>query len=368
MQEYPVRLLREILETYSPSGSESPLADQLHIEMDSLGFDSRVDGVGNVVAEAGGEGPEILLCGHMDTVPGEIPVLLKNGFLFGRGAVDAKSSLAAIILGSARALESKIPLRLRVACVVEEETTGRGFRSILSQGPRPNLAIFGEPSGLSNIVIGYKGRVQIQIECLTDGGHAAAPWLSRNSAEEAFGFWSRLRGSLLDNEAESKFNSITGCLTGVDATGPENSIPARTRLRIDIRVPPETQPYKIKAIVESEARSYSAQHPGVQLFTMVKEEVQPYLGNAHSRLVAACRGAIRRVTGETPVMVRKTGTSDMNLLSSTQAVAYGPGDSRLDHTDQEKIKVSEYLKSIEVYAEILRTLARLAPQSIEVSA
>jgi [amino group carrier protein]-lysine/ornithine hydrolase len=368
LQEYPVRLLREILETYSPSGSEAPLANLLRTEMDLLGFDSRIDDTGNVVGEAGGEGPEILLCGHMDTVPGEIPVLLKSGFLSGRGAVDAKSSLAAIILGSAKALESKIPVKLRVACVVAEETTGSGFRSILSQGPTPHLAIFGEPSGLTNVVIGYKGRVQIQIECLTDGGHAAAPWLSRNSAEEAYGFWSSLRKSLLDNEAESKFNSITGCLTGVHTTGPENSIPARTRLTVDIRVPPETKPDEIKAIVESEARSYSEEHPGVQLFMMVKDEVRPYIGNPHSKLVAACRGAIRRVTGETPVMIRKTGTSDMNLLSSTQAVAYGPGNSKLDHTDQERINVSEYLKSIEVYAEILRTLARLPPQSIEVSA
>jgi LysW-gamma-L-lysine carboxypeptidase len=68
-------------------------------------------------------------------------------------------------------------------------------------------------------------------------------------------------------------------------------------------------------------------------------------------------------------MLKKTGTSDMNLLSpGIRAIAYGPGDSSRDHTDREKIKISEYLKSIEIFAETLKLLSKLATPEIEITA
>src|SRR5215831_11932806 len=201
-----------MLQTYSPSGSESGLAKLLKFEMERLGFNTRIDEVGNVVGEIGTEGPELLLCGHMDTVPSDIPVGLEDGTLYGRGAVDAKTSLATMILGASKAiLEDNVPLRVRLACVVEEETTSKGFRTILAHYPRPQLAVFGEPSGSANIIIGYKGRIQAEVECMTDGGHAASPWVSKNSIEEAFAFWTNLRRFILSNDSDSKFNAVTGC-------------------------------------------------------------------------------------------------------------------------------------------------------------
>jgi [amino group carrier protein]-lysine/ornithine hydrolase len=359
-----------MLETYSPSGSEEPLARLLRTELESLGFNPRIDAAGNVIAEAGNDGPEILLCGHMDTVPGKIPVRQEEEHLYGRGAVDAKSSLATLIMGASRALvEAETPFQVRIACVVEEETSSKGFRSLIAKGAIPHYAIFGEPSGLTNMIIGYKGRIQVKIECRTDGGHSASPWLSRNSAEEAFAFWTSLRDSLLDNQSASKFNSVTGSLTRMTTVGPENSIPSETRLKIDIRVPPGADPGQIIARIESLAQSHSSQHPGVQLRTIVQERSQPYLANPHSKLVSACRSAIRRSTEQVPGLVKKTGTSDMNLLPpETVAIAYGPGDSRLDHTDKERISISEYVKSIEVCAETLKLLPLLIRSGIEVTA
>ncbi|MEM3041907.1 MAG: M20/M25/M40 family metallo-hydrolase, partial [Nitrososphaerota archaeon] len=97
-----VELLRKMLETYSPSGKEKELRVLLEEELQKLGFERvRTDRAGNVYGEVGVGSPTVLLCGHMDTVPGWIPVKVEDNKVYGRGAVDAKSSLAAMISAAA---------------------------------------------------------------------------------------------------------------------------------------------------------------------------------------------------------------------------------------------------------------------------
>ncbi|HEU4824138.1 MAG TPA: hypothetical protein VFS97_11990, partial [Nitrososphaeraceae archaeon] len=90
---YAIELLKKALEIYTPSRSEALLANLIKEKcLDDLGFEKvSIDSVGNVIATKGSGSPRILLCGHMDTVPGHIPVRMDSGFLFGRGASDAKA-------------------------------------------------------------------------------------------------------------------------------------------------------------------------------------------------------------------------------------------------------------------------------------
>jgi LysW-gamma-L-lysine carboxypeptidase len=78
-------------------------------------------------------------------------------------------------------------------------------------------------------------------------------------------------------------------------------------------------------------------------------------------LVRSFLGAIRS-QGGTPVFKRKTGTSDMNVLGEkwrTDMIAYGPGDSTLDHTNSERLDIDEYARSIGVLKEaVKRSLSR----------
>ena len=69
--------------------------------MQALGFHSYVDDAGNAVGEAGA-GPEIVLLGHIDTVPGVVPVRIEDGKLYGRGSVDAKGPFATFVAAAAR--------------------------------------------------------------------------------------------------------------------------------------------------------------------------------------------------------------------------------------------------------------------------
>jgi LysW-gamma-L-lysine carboxypeptidase len=361
-----------MLEAYSPSGSESEVAKLLCEEMWRSGMDARIDPAGNAVGVLGSEGPRILLCGHMDTVPGRIPVRVEDDSLYGRGAVDAKASLAAMIIGSTLAKQrSTLPLQITVVGVVEEETTSRGIRAVMEEMPSYDLAIFGEPSGVSNIIVGYKGSLKLHLSFHTMTAHSAAPWISTSSYEESTSFWTAFQREFLDNKAESKFEAVTGCVTNIISNGPGNSVPAETTLDIDVRVPPTMKSNDLADAIRKFTSNKVSENNDVKIDLRIDDETDAFLGSTSSYLVSAFRWAIRRVRGGQVALLKKTGTGDINLFAQTQNIpmfAYGPGDSRLDHTEIEHVSISEYLASIEVYARALPRIAERARSTELVSA
>ena len=361
MQSYPVEFLQSMLETYSPSGSEAELAQLIHDEMHAHGIEPRIDKAGNVLGTLGNEGPSVLLCGHMDTVPGRIPVKREGDFLFGRGAVDAKAALAAMIYGAIAAKQrSKFPIQLTVAGVVEEETSSKGIKEIINHGSHYDLAVFGEPSGISNIIIGYKGSLRLHLTFLTAGGHSAAPWLSTSSYNASSSFWSEFQIQFLQNDAQLKFDEVTGCVTNIISDGPGNSVPAKTTLGIDVRIPPHVKPQELARKIEEFSATFARNHKDLRVQLSIDDQTEAFLGSTDSYPLAAFRWAIRKVVGTQVAFVRKTGTGDVNVYAVNRQIpmfTYGPGDSKLDHTENEQVSIPEYLASIEVYANALPRIA-----------
>ena len=94
---FAIKMLEKALRLYTPSLSERSIAEFLADKCDDLGFEeSRIDEVGNLIARKGSGSPKVLLCGHMDTVPGKIKVRKEGDSLYGRGAADAKAPLMAM--------------------------------------------------------------------------------------------------------------------------------------------------------------------------------------------------------------------------------------------------------------------------------
>ena len=120
MTPEPAAFLESMLAIPSLSGREGRLAAFLVEAMNGMGFRARVDEAGNAVGERG-EGPvEVVLLGHMDTVPGDIPVRREGGRLYGRGAVDAKGPLATFVLAAAAA---QLPPAVKLAVIGEPAST-----------------------------------------------------------------------------------------------------------------------------------------------------------------------------------------------------------------------------------------------------
>jgi LysW-gamma-L-lysine carboxypeptidase len=364
MQDQALQLLINLLGIYSPSGEEEVASTFLLKEMKKLGFRVRRDAIGNVIGEIGKGKPVVLLCGHMDTVAGHLPLRVEKDKIYARGAVDAKGPLAAMIMAAAGvAQEPGFKARVVIACVVEEEATSKGIKHLISDGISADHAIFGEPSGVANITIGYKGNLHLKIKCKTETGHSSTPWLFDNAIEKAVELWQRIKGSFPPIEKQkSPYHAITACLTKISGGKADSVIPFESDIDIDIRIPPQFTSIQVFNDIHKVIKQYQDANPKVMVKATIEDSNEPIEVNKNSTLVQALSSSIRKVKKRAATLLRKTGTGDMNILGraiSVPIVTYGPGDSHLDHTQNEHISISEYLEGIQVYKETILKLAEV---------
>ncbi len=365
-EQEAVRFLTNLLGIYSPSGKEEDAANFLAVEMKKMGFEVGKDTIGNVIGVVGEGEPVILLCGHMDTVAGHLPLRIEEGKIYARGAVDAKGPLAAMIMAAVLAArEPGFKGKVLVASVVEEEATSRGVKHLITQGIKADYAIFGEPSGVENITVGYKGQIQLKIVCRTETGHSSTPWLYDNALEKAYEVWELIKNASafpsLD-PSESPFNAVTACLVKVAGGRAMSVVPFEAEMNVDVRVPIQFSTAQVFEQIEKIIAKYQAANPKVSVKAAVLDTVEPFEVNKASPLVHVFSSSVRKVLNKPATLLRKTGTGDMNILGKAMnlpIVTYGPGNSRLDHTLDEHIEINEYLNAIQVYKETLLKLSEL---------
>ncbi len=348
---YATALLKSMVEIPSPSYAEAELAHHLLGAMRELGYAAYLDDVGNAIGELDcGPGPTIMLLGHLDTVAGNRPVYVHHGRLYGRGAVDAKGPLAALIC--APAIATGFRGRVVVVAAVEEETPrSRGAARIRDSQPKPDALVIGEPSGWRGVVVGYRGKLDLtyRVECAPTHPSNPRPKASELAAQ----LWTDVLALLGPHATHAAFDRPAATL--VSMVGDLTTASAE----ISIRTPPG---FDAEALVAA-ARA--------RCECGVIEVVQS---------VAACRvrqtdpvvRSLRRAIvdqGGVPKTKLRTGTSDMNTLAQAWSVpmaTYGPGDNRLDHSDDEHIDLDEFGRAVTVLANALPDLAgRLGPVPTE---
>jgi [amino group carrier protein]-lysine/ornithine hydrolase len=356
-----VRLLVDSLKIYSPTTEESEFSSFLADSMQRLGYSRiRKDRAGNALGEVGKGSVRLLLCGHMDTVPGRLPVRKTREAIFGRGAADAKSPLCALLAAGAAAADSGV--RVTFAGVTQEEGEGAGIEQLMKSKARFDYAVFGEPSGADRITIGYRGRVSLRVIVRTTGGHAGSPWAQESAFDEFVSLLSRLKQYEHSCEAQGDhFRSLSISPTLVRAGSFHNVIPSLCEATLDLRLPPSIP--SSKAI--SDIRSVAAQsREEARIEIIPGEPTEAYEADPSSKLVRAFQRAILLRLRTKPRLVRKTGTGDMNtfaIKNKTDCLTYGPGFSRTSHTDGEMVQIRDYLNGIEVLKGAIGQLGAMHP-------
>jgi len=358
MTNYAVSFLTQMLKVYSPTGQEEEMTKFLSRRMRRLGFRVRVDEVGNVIGRIGSGSPKILLCSHIDTVPGQISVQKVGNKIYGRGAVDAKGPMAAMILAAKTCARTNRNGTVVVIGVVGEEGASVGMRHLLKRHLQADYAIIGEPSGINKVVIGYRGRAQLKLKCRTIGGHAGAHWLYTNAVEAAYQIWLVIKNTQFKWQKEgSRFYSVSMCPTQLKGGEFSNVVPSYCEMTIDVRVPP---PLKCADVIREIKRATSTYEKESLKFSIeVEDTMEPFEENKDSPLIKALRRTLTEEKIRPVKLIRKTGASDMNFVGAYMkipVVAYGPGNTQVEHTTKECIDVQEYLTSIKAVRKTLEKL------------
>lgn len=339
--------LTGLVSHYSPSGHEADAVNWLVERMNVLGYDRAFhDEAGNAVGVLGNGPRQIVLLGHIDTVPGEIPVRVEEGVLYGRGAVDAKGPLACFVDAAAqcRAVEG---WQLVVIGAVEEERNSKGAYYAMNQY-KPVFAIIGEPNHWDRVALGYKGTAWAEITVRRGQEHTASG--GQTACEAAVDIWQAIQAFAMNYNVDKGrvFDQIQSSLNGMESG--QGDFEQWAMLRVGVRLPAAFTPEQW--IEKLHQLAFEAK------VNVVGKPIPAWICDKNTKLVRAMLAAIRGKRG-TPAFVYKTGTADLNIIAPAwqcPALVYGPGDSALDHTPGEKLELAEYEQAVRVLASALGKL------------
>jgi len=347
-----IDVLHELVATPSVSGDERAAVDVFVRHATAIGFDSHADMAGNGIAIRGDPreaAAEIVLLGHVDTVAGEIAVRIEEGVLHGRGSVDAKGPLAAMLIGASRAeLPSGVRVRV-VAAVGEESSDSPGARALVQAIPAPAACIIGEPSGWDGVTLGYKGRLIVRASVESECGHSAGP--AGSPCDALMSWWDGIR-TLSDDFNEGRAGAFETVQAGMHAmNSASDGLRDRATAVAGFRLPPWLSPAEFEARIRGRT--------GANIGLAFNGHAPAHRTDRGDAVVRALSTAIREL-GSRPRHKVKTGTADMNLVGPAWGcpiAAYGPGESALDHTPQERLDLDEYERAIAVLTRAVETIA-----------
>lgn len=344
MHQEDLNLLLGMIERYSPSTEEAEVSAFLVEAMKQRGFHAYRDEVGNAVGEIGDGPRHIALIGHIDTAPGIVPVREENGILYGRGAVDAKGPFATFVSAVSR-LSEVDGVRITVVGAVEEECpTSRGAWHLVDK-MQPECVFIGEPSGWDSITIGYKGIVGFDYRLEQPNAHFAGNNI--RASEKAIGLYNAINDYTAGQKAEREFDSSRLELRRFNTS--DDGLTDGATAYFAVRIPPGYDIDGLIAFVQEHA-------DGAEITS--DQRLEGVVTEKNTPIVRSLLRGIRHAGGRSKFK-KKTGTADMCVVGPAwqcPIVAYGPGDSNLDHTPNEHIILDEYLRSIEVLTYALKCL------------
>lgn len=358
-----VKLLQELIQADSPSGREAPAAQVLSEALARIGLSPSLDQVGNVEAVLGDGGKEVLLTGHMDVVPaGEAgdwlhPPLsgtVVDGAVWGRGSVDMKGALAAMVAAMDVLRSRSLAGRVRFLGVVQEEIGGLGSR-FAADRISPMVAVIGEPSSLE-LMRGHRGRAEFSLDFQGKMAHAARPELGENPLLTLGHFLHNLNNLVLPSHPEL---GPASCTPTRVASLPESSnvVPGLAQLVIDYRFLPDEDPQQILSVLRDRAGDASvyvldAERVSGQVEMRFPAIYPPYLIAADHPVVLRAQRAL----GTTSSSMWWFMTDAPYLAGRAPVIGYGPGDATLAHTTREHLPVRELEAAVRGYVRLVEGL------------
>jgi succinyl-diaminopimelate desuccinylase len=369
----PVELTRALVRCPSVTPEEGGAIVLLERLLGAAGFrTARADrgGVANLFARWGDARPVLGFNGHTDVVPPGDPgrwrhppfaAAVEDGRLYGRGAADMKSGVAAFVAAAIDLVAATPPEGSIVVTVTgDEEGPGLdGTRAILDwmerHGERMDHCLVGEPTCPSRmgemIKIGRRGSMNADITVYGTQGHTAYPERASNPLPALVRLLDRLSACTLD-DGTRHFGPSTLALTTVDVGNPaSNVIPAEARATLNIRFNDAHTSQTLSDWIEEEADRV-AKAFGVGIAARFRVSGESFLTEPGPFTDLVAR-AVRAETGLTPELSTSGGTSDARFVKAhCPVVEFGLVGATLHQVDEHvELAHIEQLKAI--YGRIL---------------
>ena len=379
--ENPVfELAKELISRVSVTPEDAGCQELIAARLNQLGFQTRqinAEGVHNLWAWRGTGSPHLMFAGHTDVVPPgpleqwQTPPFeptVKNGQLYGRGAADMKSSLAAMIVAvedaTAHAEHNNGTLSFLITSD-EEGVATYGTRHAIDvlakEGIRPDYCVVGEPSSseqLGDVVrSGRRGSLNAKLKVIGTQGHVAYPQDANNPIHNVLTALSAMTtkewdlGNDFYPPTSFQISNIKG------GTGATNVIPGELEIDFNFRFNTEQTATGLSASVEEILHSY-----GVTYEIKWQLSGEPFL-TLPGALTEAVTQAIKAETGLTTELSTSGGTSDGRFISpwdkpgsgQVEVVELGPLNATI-HKIDECVAVDDLVPLARIYQQIIKTL------------
>ena len=382
----PVELAQALIRCPSVTPEDAGAVGVLVRALEPLGFrcerlrfeEAGTAPVENLYARIGTKGPNFCFAGHTDVVPpgdakawrsGPFAADIRDGVLYGRGAADMKSAIAAFITAAARYLEKKRP-NGSISLLITGDEEGiniNGTKKVLAwlkeRGEQIDHCVVGEPTSSATagdtIKIGRRGSMRIEIVVRGVQGHTAYPQRAVNPIPILASLVARLAEEPLDS-GTAHFEPSTLVFTTFDVGNPANNVsPAEARAACNIRFndlhTPETILRRIETMAHDKAKEAGSEITVSHSVGGVAFVTEP---GAFTDLLSR---AIAGVTGTTPEFSTTGGTSDARFIKTFCPVAEVGLPGTTMHKVDECVSVVEITKLVDIYSAILEAYFRSPP-------
>ena len=376
----PVTLSQELISfpSITPSdngaiGFLSNILSQYGFTCNILDFGNDTIQVRNLYAQLGNQSPNLCFAGHTDVVPtGDLEKWkfnpfagqIEEGILYGRGAVDMKSSICAFIAAVSRIDFNKINGSISLMISGDEEGNyfEYGTPSILKwltdNNKKIDYCIVGEPTSKSSvgdtIKIGRRGSMHFKIVCNGIQGHVAYPELAENPIDSMVSILHKINNVTLDKGNE--YFSPSNCeITSVDVGNTAgNVIPDKITANLNIRYNNIQTAESLFELINNICAETTQKY---ELFTSVSGE--PFL-TAVDKYSNMLSSAVQKITGQTPTLSTSGGTSDARFIKDFSPVIELGLKNDTAHKVNENTSIDDINKLTDIYVEFIEQFFNLS--------
>ncbi len=376
-----LELAEELIRRESVTPNDAGCLTVIGTRLERLGFQlERIDrqGVSNLWATFGQQGPMLCFAGHTDVVPtGDlkewssdpfIPTVTQDGYLRGRGAADMKSSLAAMVVACEEFLEQMPQPAGRISFLLTSDEEGPATdgtvavieelakRQATAGEPAIDYCIVGEPSSkdaLGDVVrVGRRGSLNAFITVHGIQGHVAYPELVDNPIHRASRLIADLIATDWDGEPNDYFPPTSFQVSNINAgTGATNVVPGTAAFRCNWRFSTSTTAERIEAMVEQLINTL-----GMEASIEWNLSGEPFL-TTHGTLTSATSKVIKAQTGIETDLSTGGGTSDGRFIAKLgcELIELGP-INRSIHKIDEEVKIDDLPRLKNLYKGLMTEL------------